>query len=456
MVDDTLLQFIRHLRDHELRVSTAETLDAMQVTACLGYGDRRLLRDGLASALAKSEDEQRRFRQCFAQFFDFRDASQSDDDISAAAPADSEPRGGEGLAEGEGEGDGQGGNGSGGQGGDGLRAEVMRAAETAQLASLQYPTQRGIYRRRLLDALNDGERRDSISRLAEGSPEDRAESRWLTAQRERQLAMIAELLDRQLLLSNQSSSRALQENLMRNSPLSAMDHYYRDRLPPLIRKLAKKLAAKHRPRLRCAKRGQPDIRRTLHRSVAYDGVPFKRYWRHRRREKSDIFLLCDLSGSVGRWSQVLLLFVQALAEVLPRSRCFVFCGESIEVSDILREHPADEAVALIQQRHGLGSSDYGLALRSFREQIDGDLSRRSTVMILGDGRGNGGDSGIDALRHLYQHSRLLLWLNPEPVARWYTGDSEIRRYQSACHHVAECGSLRQLEYLLDDLLTRLP
>ena len=454
-MDSTLLQFIRHLRDHELRVSTAETLDAMQVVACLGYGDRRLLRDGLASALAKSEDEQRRFRQCFAQFFDFSDDTQ-DDVASAVDPVGDESQGDEGLAAGDGEGEGQGGAGGGGQGSEGLRADVMRAADAAQLASLQYPTQRGIYRRRLLDALNDGERRDSIARLAEGSPEERARSRWLTAQREQQLVMIAELLDRQLLLSNQSSSRSLQESLMRNSPLSALDHYYRGRLPPLIRKLAKKLAAKHRPRLRSAKRGQPDIRRTLHRSVAYDGVPFKRYWRHRRREKSDIYLLCDLSGSVGRWSQVLLLFVQALAEVLPRSRCFVFCGESIEISDILREHPADEAVALIQQRHGLGSSDYGRALRSFRASVEGTLSRRSTVMILGDGRGNGGDSGIDALRYLYQHSRLLLWLNPEPVSRWYTGDSEIRRYQSACHHVAECGSLRQLEYLLDELLTRLP
>ena len=454
-MDSTLLQFIRHLRDHELRVSTAETLDAMQVVARLGFGDRQLLRDGLASALAKSEDEQRRFRQCFAQFFDFGDDTQAEPDSTHSSAAQPDASQGAVAGDGEGEGEGQGGRG-GGQGSDGLRAALMRAADSAQLATLQYPTQRGIYRRRLLDALNDGERRDSIARLAGGSPEERAQSRWLSAQREQQLAMITELLDRQLLLSNQSSSRALQESLMRNSPLSALDHYYRERLPPLIRKLARKLAAKHRPRLRSARRGQPDIRRTLHRSVAYDGVPFKRYWRHRRREKSEIYLLCDLSGSVGRWSQVLLLFMQALAEVLPRSRCFVFCAESIEVSDILRDYPADEAVTLIQQRHGLGSSDYGLALRSFRQQIDGDLSRRSTVMILGDGRGNGGDTGIDALRHLYQHSRLLLWLNPEPTGRWYTGDSEMRRYQSACHHVAECGSLRQLEYLLDELLTRLP
>jgi uncharacterized protein with von Willebrand factor type A (vWA) domain len=101
----------------------------------------------------------------------------------------------------------------------------------------------------------------------------------------------------------------------------------------------------------------------------------------------------------------------------------------------------------------MGSSDYGRALNSFRQLVEERVNRRSTIIILGDGRGNGGDTGIAALRELYHRARLVLWFNPESQGRWNTGDSEIRRYQTACHYVAECGSLRKLERLLDELLT---
>ena len=451
-MDSTLLQFIRHLRDHELRVSTAETLDAMQVVARLGFGDRQLLRDGLASALAKSEDEQRRFRQCFAQFFDFGDDTQAEPDSTHSSAAQPDASQGAVAGDGEGEGEGQGGRG-GGQGSDGLRAALMRAADSAQLATLQYPTQRGIYRRRILDALNDSGRRERIAQLASGSPPEQQQARWLERERETQLAQLSELLDRQLLLNNNAATREFQETLMRDSQLSALDTYYRDRLPPLIRKLAKKLAAKHRQRYRRAKRGRLDLGKTLRRNIALGGVPFHRYWKSTRREKSEIFVLCDLSGSVSSWSQVLMLFMQALADVLPNTRSFVFCGESVEVSELFRQHDADEALAIIQQRHGMGSSDYGRALNSFRQLVEERVNRRSTIIILGDGRGNGGNTGIAALRELYHRARLVLWFNPESQGRWNTGDSEIRRYQTACHYVAECGSLRKLERLLDELLT---
>ena len=43
-----LVSFINVLRSHEVRISTAETLDAMSVIDLLGYRDRGILRDGLS------------------------------------------------------------------------------------------------------------------------------------------------------------------------------------------------------------------------------------------------------------------------------------------------------------------------------------------------------------------------------------------------------------------------
>jgi uncharacterized protein len=44
------------------------------------------------------------------------------------------------------------------------------------------------------------------------------------------------------------------------------------------------------------------------------------------------------------------------------------------------------------------------------------------------------------------------WLNPESRALWNTGDSQMRHYAPYCHHVAECGTLAQLERFVARLL----
>ena len=57
-MQSNLVNFIQVLRTHEVRVSPAETLDAVDVAATLGYADRSLLRDGLAMTLAKTPEEE--------------------------------------------------------------------------------------------------------------------------------------------------------------------------------------------------------------------------------------------------------------------------------------------------------------------------------------------------------------------------------------------------------------
>ncbi|MDX1505498.1 MAG: VWA domain-containing protein, partial [Spongiibacter sp.] len=343
-MEATLLRFIRHLRHHGLEVSPAESLDAMRVAATLGYSDRSLLHAGLACSLAKSEEERIAFDQCFNRFFTLGERSEIVDETVASEEGDSPSSSPDdtdipSMPGDSAEGEGSGGGGGSGLSMDALRAEVMQAANEVGLEKMEYPTQRGVYRRRILDALGDGEQRQAIAGLADGSPDDQQQAQWLSRLREARIEAVTEVIDRQLLLNNNAKGRNYQEELMRDSSIAAMDSYYRKRLPPLIRKLAKKLASRHRQRLHRAKRGKPDLGKTLRRNLAYGGVPFHRYFRNTRREKSEIYLLCDLSGSVSQWSEVLMLFVQALADVLPNARCFVFCGKSIEVSDIFRQYP---------------------------------------------------------------------------------------------------------------------
>ena len=68
-MQSSLVNFIQVLRTHDVRISPAETLDAVDVAATLGYSDRSLLRDGLAMTLAKTPEEEVIFLHCFDRFF---------------------------------------------------------------------------------------------------------------------------------------------------------------------------------------------------------------------------------------------------------------------------------------------------------------------------------------------------------------------------------------------------
>ena len=117
-VDTLLTNFIHALRNADVRISTAETLDALRATELVGYSDRKLLKDTLALTLPKTLDEKNAFDACFDQFFSFRSRALPDRD---AISDESSPQQG-GVA-----GEGQGG------GGEGTRTAASDAAGPADL-----------------------------------------------------------------------------------------------------------------------------------------------------------------------------------------------------------------------------------------------------------------------------------------------------------------------------------
>lgn len=66
---DRLLAFIEFLRGRDILISPADSLVAMEVAGLVGYNDRKLLKNGLGSALAKSKFEIEIFNEAFEQYF---------------------------------------------------------------------------------------------------------------------------------------------------------------------------------------------------------------------------------------------------------------------------------------------------------------------------------------------------------------------------------------------------
>jgi uncharacterized protein with von Willebrand factor type A (vWA) domain len=225
-----------------------------------------------------------------------------------------------------------------------------------------------------------------------------------------------------------------------------------------VRRLAERLKARLVQRERSRRRGALAVRRTLRRNLGLGGVPAHLVFRRRRPERPDVVVLCDVSESVRHVTRLMLLFLYTLQGLFTRVRTFVFVSELAEVTDRLRaerdpSRAADLAVAA-RAVSLAANSNYGRALRTFHDDFAGAVTRRTTVIVIGDGRNNYNAPEAWVLDALRRRARRLLWMCPEPRAAWGTGDSEMARYAAACDRVATVATLEELEDVADALVPR--
>ena len=221
-------------------------------------------------------------------------------------------------------------------------------------------------------------------------------------------------------------------------------HRMQEAVRPLARRLATRLARRRQHR----DRGRIDVRRTIRRSISSGGVPIDPSFRRERSSHPDLFVLCDLSGSVAEFARFTVTLLHALYRELPRTRLFVFVDGVDEVTGLI-----DRLPGTVDIRHLLGAteavgpdghSDYGATLGRFWTRFGGDVSSTATIIIAGDGRTNYRDPGTATLRRLHERARRLYWLNPEPRTEWDTADSNIKEYRANCDGLHEVRNLRQL------------
>jgi uncharacterized protein with von Willebrand factor type A (vWA) domain len=225
-----------------------------------------------------------------------------------------------------------------------------------------------------------------------------------------------------------------------------------------VRRLAERLRARLVRRERSRRRGVLAVRRTLRRNLGLGGLPAQLVFRSRRRERPDVVVLCDVSESVRHVTRLMLLFLYTLQSLFTRVRTFVFVSELAEVTSLLREErdpsrAADLAVAA-RAVSLAANSNYGRALRTFHADFLGAVTRRTTVLVVGDGRNNYNPPEAWVLGELRRRARRVLWICPEPPAAWGMGDSEMPLYAFHCDRVATVTTLDELEDVADALVPR--
>jgi len=164
------------------------------------------------------------------------------------------------------------------------------------------------------------------------------------------------------------------------------------------------------------KGGVFDARRTLRASLREFGEPLDLRTRTRQLKQRDIVLLCDISGSMDRYSRLLLQFIHAMRHSLGRVEAFVFGTRLTRITRQIRHRDVNEAlddVAASVADWG-GGTRIGESLHEFNIRwARRVLARGAIVIIISDGWDRG-DIGLLAreMQRLQRMSYRLIWLNP--------------------------------------------
>jgi uncharacterized protein with von Willebrand factor type A (vWA) domain len=191
-----------------------------------------------------------------------------------------------------------------------------------------------------------------------------------------------------------------------------------------MQQLRLKVPSRRTRRREPARRGDPDLRRTLRRSFRTGGEPVERAWRERRRRRRRLVLLLDVSGSMADYSRALVLFARAALQADARWEAFCFGTRLTRVTRALGSSDAKEAMRRAAEEvvDWNGGTRIGAALRALMRT---NVVRGSVVVICSDGLDVGDPDLLRAeMARLSRLSHRIVWLNPlkedpayEPLAR---------------------------------------
>jgi len=452
--------FIHALRQAGLPISSAETLDALNAAQLVGIDNAHLLKESLATTLAKCLEHRVIYDQVFELYFNhqgnFRFAEK--EDVLSVTKAGEVERGATESTETE------------GTTSDlfepmesplaqqlmsddtsVLQMMIAEAAGAAGAQDISFSTQISMMAFKVMQALGDSQLQLELAAMEERD-EQRALVQLLRQRRSSLQQAVRDYVEQQHLLFNQNVSQQLRQSNLQRVNLTSIDHRNYKLMGELVRKAAKQLASMHSRRRRVTKRGLLDVRRTIAANAAYDGFLFHTKWKSTRVERSKVMVLCDVSGSVSEVARFLMLFLYSLQDVLPRVRSFVFSSRMAEVTELFEKQEMDIALAEILSKWANMRTDYGKALEDFNEMALSDIDQRTTVIMLGDARNNNEDGNVSIWEEVYRRSQRVIWLNPEGEFSWNRADSIMEKYAPYCSHVETCNSLRDLNRILGSVL----
>lgn len=174
--------------------------------------------------------------------------------------------------------------------------------------------------------------------------------------------------------------------------------------------------------------GRLDFARWLRTSRRHGGELLVWPRRSRRTAQRPLVMLCDVSGSMERYSRMLVHFAHGMASRLPRVEVFLFATRLSRATRYATRRDPDPLVRALPRvaPDWSGGTRIGDALRTFNRRFGQQaLRRRPIVLLISDGWDRGDPDVLSAqVRRLQRSCARLIWLNPllgtegyEPLTR---------------------------------------
>jgi uncharacterized protein with von Willebrand factor type A (vWA) domain len=456
-MDQRIAQFISALRASGVRISLAETADAFKAIEEMGVQDREMFRISMRSTLIKEAQDLETFEKLFPMFFQPSQPPPMMDATKGMTPQEAQM-----LAQAL------------RQFSDQLRKMMEKLMKGEQMSQDEMNQ---LDQMMNMDGMTDMRYQNWLARQMEEAmnfPEVRKAMEEL-ARMLREMGMNRQQVDklRQMMQANQQAlqeqirqhaGEAIAQNLAKkprkedadgamNRPFRALSEDDMQLLRKEVQRMAAALRTRLALRLKRTKTGQLDPKGTLRANLKNDSVPID--LRHRdRKMKPKIVVICDISTSMRYVSELMLSMLYAIQDQISKTHSFAFIDHLEYVSPLFQGNDPANAVReiLYKMPSGHYNTDLGTSLENFTKEYLETVDHRSTFIIVGDGRNNFNDPRLELFQRIARRSRNTIWLNPEPMALWGTGDSDMLKYAHYCGRTFQVSNLAQLATAVDQLL----
>jgi uncharacterized protein with von Willebrand factor type A (vWA) domain len=498
-MDKVINRFVWLLRQRDVRVSPAETIDALRALGELHISDRAAVKSALSGTLIKNERDLQVFEELFERFFRLEDLFAEHDDHthdhgderpsepvrvkmseepsemddpshSHEPPSDIadlfDP---EDLA---------------------VSYSIHKEASKVDLSALSQQLILNANQDALNKALNELSTQINVRRLSNpGMPGDLAPGdpaatldvdlsvgavqqlqqaldsldldeelvKHLRFQVDAMIDRLPELLQRYLeRLMAQKRDMHVHADDVKPAYRAVFTEQERQQMEELLRRLGRKIHGALSSRRSASSKGRINIARTMRSNLKYQGLPFKPILTNRKEDRPRLVVLADVSLSVRNTSRFALHLVHNLQSLFSHVRTFAFVADLVEVTEYFEHSGLDEVLGMIFGGEILdvdANSNYGLALENFYENYMTSVNQRTTVLVLGDGRGNGNPANAWVLEEIGRRARQLIWFTPEQRGFWPMGGGDMPTYAKLCDRVEVVWGLDQFDDIVDNMVS---
>ncbi len=466
-MDTRIIEFAGVLRRNGIRVSTAETLEALQGSHALGLRDRTTFKNVLRATMVKRTPDIEAFDQLFDTYFtgisdllgeltaqaagdmsqvDFQEFLEDLERIMQEMdPGPSEMTRSLVMQD----------NGS-------LEQTLREMLESESMQNMDSRTMQPAAIKQMLDMIGGANVSEELDQILEQARQMGATEQQLQELKdylERRMQDLGKMMKGLLEIDSDQADHKEEQEQERERLLDKSFYYLSPteirRMREAVSALARRLKNVMATRRKRMKRGRLDVKRTIRDSMEFGGVPFRIRYENKRKERPQVIILCDISDSVRNVSRFMLQFVHSLQDLYSRVRSYVFVADIAEVTKLFSDNDIQSAIQDAINGNVVNvyaHSDFGRAFRDFHRSHIEAIDNRTTVIILGDARNNYNAPNDWVLRDMQERAKQVIWLNPENRSTWGFGDSEMSRYAPYCDVVEECRNLRQLYKVVDDLI----